>query len=57
MSETVYVMVRLKIDECDNVSVADVIDDMEYDFNYYDRDRFDRIVETEIISWNHSGKF
>lgn len=57
MSEIVYVLVKLKVDDCDNVSVADVVNDMDYDFNYHDSERFDRITETEIVSWNHSGKF
>lgn len=57
MSEIVYVLVKLKVDDCDVVSVADVVNDMDYDFNYHDSGRFDRITETEIVSWNHSGKF
>lgn len=57
MSETVYVLVKLKVDDCDEVSVTDIIDDMEYDFSYRDYPRLERIIETEILDWNQNGKF
>ena len=57
MSETVYVLVKLKVDDCDEVSVTDIIDDMEYDFSYRDYPRLERIIETEVLDWNSNGKF
>ena len=57
MSQTVYVLVRLEVNDSDEVSVDDIINDMDYKFSYRDYPRLDRIVETEVINWNHSGKF
>lgn len=57
MSQTVYVLVRLEVNDSDEVSVDDIINDMDYKFSYRDYPRLDRIVETEVIDWNHSGKF
>ena len=57
MSQTVYVLVRLEVNDCDKVSVDDIINDMTYEFSYFSHSQFDRIVEIEVIDWNHSGKF
>ena len=57
MSQTVYVLVKLEVNDCDKVSVDDIIDDMTYEFSYFSHSQFDRIVETEVIDWNHNGKF
>ena len=57
MSQDVYLLIRLKVDDCNEVSVTDIIDDMEYDFSYRDYPRLERIIETEILDWNSNGKF
>ena len=57
MSQTVYVLVRLEVNDCDDVSVDDIINDMDYEFSYHDYPQLNHIVETEVIDWNHSGKF